>query len=658
MFCARSSPQLFIANHSFYTDPANLNSSLQSAYPDQEIDELASGDEIDELAENYLTKDLLALIGNSSPSKQQSFHDVMRALDSDVPFVPSSVLLQARLDSNRFYFKSIRCCFADVTSATPIVPDLSLEPLTMPIPTMASFSSTSDSIWSLKKLPGLRSLLIELSWEAWTLPENESIFTCFTELGGVEQEEFERYTKRAKQVEDNFENTLVDAGQDIDFERRFDLSGDWSRYDESEADEEIIGRANITSTQVDEQMSTMVQEESTESFLSIISSTIDVDSVGRGVDSNATELDDSASRCSASVDFIYPSSSSLVVSSPISSHQEQRSLRDDTISIGVEGVPSIEPVESVDLTTVDIIEGNRTEWSQFGALAFFLSSRGRKTEAQINPAPVPSNPISRISDPTAIPRPSAVKQPRPDLPFLTPGFVNWMQSQHGMNADVEEQDIRIVASTNLMQHRSLYQALRSRRLVLIDRPFDYLIPPPLSTPFAILAPHLLLNPTTGVIFVPLFKLMGSAVATNGTDSIDDPQQLTKQEAVFDSIKRLTNSSYRNIDRLIIVLQEFERTTGGKVRPSDYTPPVMNGLKSLHEAIEGLKRERRNDCTFEVVFSESMEYSARLMRACVVESRSSDTHGGIWEGNREWLTDDPTNVRFIMWRDHVSVLMVF
>lgn len=279
------------------------------------------------------------------------------------------------------------------------------------------------------------------------------------------------------------------------------------------------------------------------------------------------------------------------------------------------------------------------------ALSRFLATRGitasapSRSTASSNPsAPAPAQ---RAPSPHSSPPPGAI-------PFTLPPFLSAPSSALSPSrASVSpSHPLRIIAFDALFQLRPHLAALVSAGFLPVHRPSRF----PTSL-YVTHEPHLILDAKTAVWFVPLVELISNAVRPDETTSLTVSRQ--RKEAVFTTLVRL---SYR-FDRLLLVLEESSTFVGGR-KTYAYTPPVLAGLQALATALAGglggeggegwetVKVRGR----VEVALSKGPEGSAEVVRrlmeslAATATAEGEEGEGNGW-GEREWLRDDPTTVRF-------------
>ncbi|GAA5977450.1 hypothetical protein JCM5350_004691 [Sporobolomyces pararoseus] len=258
----------------------------------------------------------------------------------------------------------------------------------------------------------------------------------------------------------------------------------------------------------------------------------------------------------------------------------------------------------------------------------FMTTRGRQAPAPSNPQ-TNSKKILPKAPPKTISKQSSPPSP-PRLPFPIPSFLSKSTTES------KSSPLRVVIFDSLLQMRPLYSALENQQFHLVHRPSRSA-----TSPFIRSDPHLITSGTSCVFYFKLIDLIGNAVREE-----EPPYSSThRQESIFTTLKRFSS----RYDHILVVFEEQQasrRSSSSSLKPHSYTPPVLEGLSRLSQALSGLTSKAGKECRINVVCSSGVEYSAEATRkfASFVEKEDSsenETRTGVggW-GERSWLGDDP------------------
>ncbi|GAA5946131.1 hypothetical protein JCM3765_000128 [Sporobolomyces pararoseus] len=216
------------------------------------------------------------------------------------------------------------------------------------------------------------------------------------------------------------------------------------------------------------------------------------------------------------------------------------------------------------------------------------------------------------------------RPPTPSLPFPIPSFLSISPSQSSLPP------LRVVIFDGILQMRPLYSALENQQFHLVHRPSRF-SPSPITRS----DPHLITSGTSCVLYLKLIDLIANAVREESPES-------TRQEPVFATLKRFC-SRYNHI-LVIFEEQQASRRSSSSLKPDSYTPPILEGVSRLSQALSDLSNDTGTECSIHVVCSSGPEYSAEVTRkfASFVEREDEkETRPGVggW-GERSWLKDDP------------------
>ncbi|BGO89961.1 hypothetical protein NBRC10512_001945 [Rhodotorula toruloides] len=547
---------------------------------------------------------------------------------------------------------------AVIAQARLPVPKLALVSATLPaapsLPRPADFARKSGTPFAQSLLPGLRSLTIELSWQAWRLPPGETLEDVLDDGGADlaapdESAGLLPSIDTAQQPDDDFDfaskaltmsATCRRSSSDETLSPRVKAFGLDSKYLERQqpnvapSGEEVEQGsqlwAAIDEAEQDEAETgalALIQLASSESSASPRSPEAAVspahDQLPPDGEPQAGPSDDSSD-----FGFIFPSSSldkeegGSVDPEAGEAEAGLHATEHDTRApppahldepVASTGSPTAEPaVSPLPVPT----------WSMASALDHFLAARG---------APLPTSfaktPPTKHKKQSASTKPPVAPQQRSSpppgaIPFTAPSFV--ARSSHLRSAS---DTIRVVGFDSIFQMRSHFLAFQHNGIVPVHRPSRF----PTSSN-EIFEPHLIINPSAAVLYIKLASLIGNAVPS--------PTQSTsaRAEPVFTTLARLSE----RFDRLVVILEE-QQTRVGSVKSYSFTPPVLAALNQLATA---LSEYRDGQHGIEFALSKGADHSAELTRWFIEWSREKDAEKAdlpvvdLWDG-RAWLCDDPT-----------------
>ncbi|BGP46439.1 hypothetical protein JCM10450v2_002283 [Rhodotorula kratochvilovae] len=529
-----------------------------------------------------------------------------------------------------------------------------------PLASLAS-SAPSPSLWALKPLTGLRALTLELSWQAWVIPREETLESVA--VGAPDEEEC-----GDEEVERAGWGALLRAEDEEEVHEWEAPSHRWERSE----DEEMVPRVPATDLVQENDGGEAHDGSPTLASQGGLLSTFET--LEDGVDIGETpafSLTDSPTHFEP-----LPLSSQIAPCSPApapphlapspiqtySATADPASDSSDFTFIDLpplpprEGVPSRRtdegdasfaagrassergsvaecppsnlarrPRDPLDKPTARLEKANTPgpSWSNAAALDRFLALRGRSTAAEVA-IPAAAPPVARA--PSLQPAPQPHSSPPPgSIPFPLPPF---LASSSGLPFP-SPSPVRVIAFDALFQMRAHLAALQQQALVPVHRSSRF---PP--TPHETHESHLLVDARSGVLFLRLDALVGNAVRTETSA----PQ---RQEAIFSTLARLSGRK----DRLLVVFEEGTQRIAG-VRRYAYTPPVLAALVQLADALSTLQGGAHG---VEVALSKGAEHSAELVRRWVEYLRMEDERERkeqgtpvleLW-GARDWLAEDPT-----------------
>ncbi|BGP23150.1 hypothetical protein JCM10295v2_002044 [Rhodotorula toruloides] len=515
----------------------------------------------------------------------------------------------------------------------------------------ARLPGASGTHFAQSLLPGLRSLTIDLSWQAWRLPPGETLEDVACDGGAdipfppptlspvhavagyVNDDELpsdaltvsgtchqssstETLSPRVEVF--GLDSSYLHRHQPVDATARIEVRGEQQLF------------ANAGDAQHDEAMTGVA------ALLEMASSGSPgfASPLGRNRQPPDREPFIEPNDDSSDFGFIFPSSSlngdemaSLELQS-VKMGEDQQALTNKKRS----PMPTLvdEPVAAASVAPSAAVETDAaaltpfaSTWSMTNALDNFLAARGAKVSTEITQ----SQPLKQRGVPAPTETAFALQQrssPPPGIiPFAAPPFI-----AHSSHFRSTRDAIRVVGFDSIFQMRSHFLALQQNGILPVHRPSRFA-----ASSFEILEPHLIVHPTTAVLYVKLASVIGNAVPSESAVSTS-----ARTEPIFTTIARLSE----RFDRLAVILEE-QQTRVGLVKSYSFTPPVLEALKQLTIALSGYRDGQHG---IKLVLSKGASHSAELTRRFVDWLRSEDAGRedlpvlDRWE-ERSWLQDDPT-----------------
>lgn len=565
-------------------------------------------------------------------------------------------------------------------------------PPTSPSPhlnvSLADFSSMSGTIWALQPAMGLRSLSIDLSWQAYTSPSGgRDLWTVF----GDEGEEGE---KEEMEVAREMRTKFAEAREESDSESLLEGVVEVTREEEREEEEELVPRAPLGGG---DGKSEMEREETPgcETVATEPSAIADSDDVPAEEDEPAEEDDSRAT----DEDFPVVKTVGAWEADHLVDNDVCISLEDQSTTVGVERdwvEPSNVPLPSLpqgdgaatDAAPSFIYPSNmgsslkREDESDNGCPRDFQLPAAPST-SEVAPPPAPSatptqpNPSPLPPPPPPSPRANDIPIPADASPLPLPAR-KWSGATSLSRFLSAKGQARLVAPTaspsasspslpkppkvplplappplprptsfpipafllsppTELDPPTIYRIVVSTDLLQMTHHYQALRQASIALverprrfepePGRKLEPHLIVDGKTCVIFIRLIKIVGNVVRV-------EKEGEERDEAVVTTLERLACG----FDRILVVLEEAGGEEG-KGRGLSYTPPVVAALKLLRETIEG----RLEGCRVEVALSKDPMDSAGIVRRLVGWLHAKEELG-YDEESRVWLSDEASEVR--------------
>ncbi|KAK4331378.1 Proteophosphoglycan 5, partial [Rhodotorula toruloides] len=527
-------------------------------------------------------------------------------------------------------------------------------PATPTLPRPADFARKSGTPFAQSLLPGLRSLTIELSWQAWSLPPGQTLGDVLDD-GGADFAAPDDIAGLLPSIDatpqpDNDLDLTSDAltisatcpqsSSDETLSPRIRAFGLDSKYlerqqptvaeSQQEVEQGFQPRASISDAEQDEaetgaaallQLASSGSSASPGSPEAAVSPAHDQQP---GDDlSHAGPSDDSSD-----FGFIFPSSS--LDDEEGGTIKPEAAEMEDGLHVTKHDMrlptPAHldEPVASKASPTAEVAIPlpPASTWSMASALDQFLAARG----AQLSTSVAMMRPAKQRKgspQPETVTAPQQRSSPPPGaIPFTAPPFI-----AHSSHLRSTSDTIRIVGFHSIFQLRSHFLALQQNGILPVHRPSRF----PTSSN-EIFEPHLIIHPSAAVLYIKLASLIGNAVPSP-TQSTS-----TRAEPIFTTLARLSE----RFDRLVVILEE-QQTRVGSVKSYSFTPPVLAALNQLATA---LSEYRDGQHGIELALSKGADQSAELTRRFVdwLRDKGDETEDlpvvNMWDG-RTWLRDDPT-----------------
>ncbi|KAM0754972.1 hypothetical protein T439DRAFT_345723 [Meredithblackwellia eburnea MCA 4105] len=613
--------------------------------PDMEID----SDDIDELESDtdygvpVLAKDFARLSNHDLPGK-------LTPMLSSEPEPPEGddLLLKLSLPTDSSPFDTVRYPSPTAHSTSPFL-DV----------TLADFSSDSASLWAAQQANGLTTLSIELAWYSWEAPVDRDVWEAFGMEGGEEERGVRELADAAMEKKDISQKTLE---EDSTIRVGIENEGKGGRFKwttEMNFDDDDLLIPREPKNQFAQPCTHGFAERlppDTNKRLFKASAEVDVEEpsvdgqleeplaqITEPTEGVHTTLEESQSplpggetcrvaeisHANVGFDFetfdstnpnpalvLVPGSS---VKGLIAAERTQDVAARPALPEGGSRPPSM-PYElsgppfqlgtkqgslqkSIDLS----IKDNNTS-----SLYAFLVTRGANTaplelrkpgamhlQPTASPSVIPSNAPSK-----PIPRPTS---------FSQPSFLNFQERY----VQIRPQ-FKIIATTQLLQRREHFAALKDAGFSLVDRSSPNLI----RDKYRILEPDLIVDGKTCVIFQPLLRIVNNV---ERSDELSPNAEFKRPEALLTTVTRLS----KQFESIFLVLEEAPRGSAPSARGFSYTPPVLSALATLSQRLDTLSFE------VQLALSTNPTESSAFTRQLVAFLHSAGPENYTEEG-RPWL----------------------
>ncbi|SCZ93046.1 BZ3500_MvSof-1268-A1-R1_Chr6-2g08426 [Microbotryum saponariae] len=508
-----------------------------------------------------------------------------------------------------------------------------------PPPTPTDFASTSSSAWSLKLDRELTSATIGLSWavdrQVDGLKLDSIMFDDDSKKVGLSDDPQERggaLLVQTMETDDELAELMLDDTSQVEFKTGDTLN-----------EFLLQPRASTTASQSHPTLSEQAHAQSTSSstnrFTEITASDLDMSKIPPDLIQAVKSTTSSSSPLSRLL------SPGLESNNPAS---ESRSSPPPSQEPGSAGLSSKRVEDDSGLKDIVMSRLGRLQeasvvpefTSRRAAIDQFLSTRGRQIS---RPVAVPKTKAgqreaTQTPDITPLPVPQPPQSPPyQDTPFPKPQF---------LQVDDETLPVghlRVIGFHSLFQNRLLRSALEEVNIELIHRYSRWV-----QDRYRTLDPHLILNSHTCVVFRPLWSLVGRAYRAEEVDNTSTSTDLTRPEAFFTTLYRLSH----RFDRILVVLTE--RWPKTSTTANEYTPPVLKALRELDQGILEHLTGSDDRVHIQVVFSRSPEESGKIVRKLLIDLRHSDLDVG--SDSREWLDDPSEEERLLLQIDTINEYM--
>lgn len=488
------------------------------------------------------------------------------------------------------------------------------------VPDKSDFDRNARTPFALVPMAGLRSLTLELSWKAWSLPEDIEMESEPDESLHSQQTEANLQVRQAPVAISPLSSPLnlqSDEREDSDDEQW--ISRAWSKrargdHDETDAARPEQSDANDTAldrlSETHSLQSSRAQVTDEYGFIFLPHAA----TISGGTDAAAEENTEPTSPA--------PLHEAVLTVEGPSPPPPDRSSRSVTALTSVERPAARLP----SLSAFDRATAPAPSLSSFDR---FLSLRSRDDLADLTPVlptqqshrsagPIPAHgrPEARSDRDTSTTAPPSV----PSLPL--PAFL-----RHDAEASTRTVSLRVVAFDRVFQRREHVRALEAHRLQLVHRAPRH---PDRSLP------DLIIDPTTCVVLCRLVDLM----KTSQAQKIASSQAPARPDTIAARVQEIA----QDYEHVVLILEEQHQRVAG-VRVSSYSKPVLDALDRLGVSVEEL---RNRGVVVDVALSRSPEHSAGIV-AQLVSYKASNLPRDVpaldlWS-DRLWLTSDPTTVRF-------------
>jgi hypothetical protein len=489
------------------------------------------------------------------------------------------------------------------------------------VPDKSDFDRNARTPFALVPMAGLRSLTLELSWKAWSLPEEMEVDNELDEGLLAQQTEANLQVRQAPVAISPLPSPLYLQPDERDDSNDEDLiSCAWSKQARGARDETDAANLVALPEQADADETALDRLSENHPLLSSRAQVTDeygfvflphAATFSAGTDEAAAEEN---TEPTSPAPFQEASLTREELAPP---PPADRSPRSGT------GLTSVER-PAARLPSLSFFD-RATGLSSFDR---FLSLRSRDDLADLTPVlptqqshrsagPIPADscPQARSDRGTSTMAPPSV----PSLPL--PAFL-----RDDAEATARAAPLRVVAFDPVFQRREHVRALEAHQLQLVHRSPRH---PDRSLP------DLIIDPTTCIAMCRLVDLMKTNQPQKDSSAAagDRPNTITAR----------VEGIAQEYEHVVLILEEQHQRVAG-VRVSSYSKPVLDALDRFGARVDDL---RSRGVLVDVALSRSPEHSARIVAQLVTYKASNLPRDvpalDLWS-DRLWLTSDPTPVR--------------
>ena len=493
------------------------------------------------------------------------------------------------------------------------------------VPDKSDFDRNARTPFALVPMAGLRSLTLELSWKAWSLPEEMEVDNELDEGLLAQQTEANLQVRQAPVAISPLPSPLYLQPDERDDSNDEDLiSCAWSKQARGARDETDAANLVALPEQADADETALDRLSENHPLLSSRAQVTDeygfvflphAATFSAGTDEAAAEEN---TEPTSPAPFQEASLTREELAPP---PPPDRSPRSGTDLASVERPAACLP----SLSSVDLATAPAPSLSSFDR---FLSMRSRDDLADLTrvlptqqshrsagPIPADSRPQARSDRGTSTTATPSV----PSLPL--PAFL-----RDDAEATARAAPLRVVAFDPVFQRREHVRALEAHQLELVHRSPRH---PDRSVP------DLIIDPKTCAVLCRLVDLMKTSQAQKNASS----QAAARPDTIAARVEEIA----QDYEHVVLILEEQHQRVAG-VRVSSYSKPVLDALDRLGASVEDL---RKRGVQVDVALARSPEHSAGIVAQLVTYKASNLPRDvpalDLWS-DRLWLTSDPTPVR--------------
>lgn len=469
------------------------------------------------------------------------------------------------------------------------------------------FGRAGGMPFALVPMTGLRSLTLELSWKAWSLPEQVEIDSDLDDSLCWQGERIYALARSAPlpisplSSQPDFESCIADEDDhdDVLEPRTWSTQSPGNRV-------EVAASARVERTRESEEGGESAQ--------------LSGDRAQEAQQALATDefgliYLPPATACSEGTDEL-----ARPIIGPTSPGPSP------TVEVAQGTIPfAVDSVSRSETGVSRTLRGHARRFDTSHALDRFLSLRGKHDLARGTPA---AGPQARSGNP----RDQHVKHATPaeldvDTASGPPSIPSLPPPAFLLDPTVptsRAEPCRIVAFDPIFQRRDHLRAMEDKSLQLVHRS---------SRPIVHSPPDLIIDPVTCVTISRLIDLLRVRGTRDGSAFTSAPH-----ETIPDRIEGFA----QDYEHVVVILEEQHQRVAGR-RVSSYSKPVLSALDRLGATVVDL---RSRAVSIDVAFSRSPEHTAEIVARLVSHKRWSEQPDAcgfdLWS-ERLWLTTDPTKV---------------